>query len=121
MLAPIVFHIALKTSVEPVKCTPARSRCVSTVSDTVTAFPGTKLMTPGGSPAASRTFRMYQALGMALDAGFHTTVLPMSAGAVGRLPPMDVKLKGVTAYTKPSRGGYSSWFHMLPEEIGCSA
>src|SRR5262245_56084891 len=50
MLAPIVFHIALKTSVEPVKCTPARSRWVSTVSDTVTALPGTKLMTPGGSP-----------------------------------------------------------------------
>jgi hypothetical protein len=28
---------------------------------------------------------------------FHTTVLPMSAGAVGRLPPIDVKLNGVTA------------------------
>jgi hypothetical protein len=29
--------------------------------------------------------------------GFHTTVLPMSAGAVGRLPEIAVKLKGVTA------------------------
>src|SRR5262245_32103447 len=121
MLAPIVFHIALKTSVEPVKCTPARSRWVSTVSDTVTAFPGTKLITPGGSPAASRTFRMYHELGIALDAGVQTTVLPMSAGAVGRLPPMDVKLKGVIAYTKPSSGRYSSWFQAAPEEIGCSA
>ena len=30
-------------------------------------------------------------------AGFQITVLPMSAGAVGRLPEMAVKLKGVTA------------------------
>jgi hypothetical protein len=120
MLAPIVFHIALKTSVEPVKCTPARSRWLRRVSETVTALPGTKLTTPGGSPAASRIFRMYHALGMALDAGFHTTVLPMSAGAVGRLPPMEVKLKGVIAYTKPSRGRYSSWFHAPLVESGCS-
>src|SRR2546430_10114410 len=28
---------------------------------------------------------------------FQTTVLPMSAGAVGRLPPIDVKLNGVIA------------------------
>ena len=40
--------------------------------------------------------------------GFQTTVLPISAGAVGRLPPIDVKLNGVTAYTKPSRPRYSS-------------
>ena len=30
-------------------------------------------------------------------AGFHTTVLPMTAGAVGRLPLIDVKLNGVSA------------------------
>ena len=36
-------------------------------------------------------------LTIADDAGFHTTVLPISAGAVGRLPPIDVKLNGVTA------------------------
>jgi hypothetical protein len=34
---------------------------------------------------------------MALDAGFQITVLPISAGAVGRLPPMAVKLNGVIA------------------------
>jgi hypothetical protein len=34
---------------------------------------------------------------MAEEAGFHTTVLPMSAGAVGRFAPMAVKLKGVIA------------------------
>ena len=37
------------------------------------------------------------ALSIALDAGFHTTVHPISAGAVGRLPPIAVKLNGVTA------------------------
>ncbi len=29
--------------------------------------------------------------------GFHTTVLPISAGAVGRLPAIAVKLNGVIA------------------------
>ena len=54
-------------------------------------------MTPGGSPAASSSFRIAKALGIADDAGFQSTVLPMSAGAVGRLPPIDVKLNGVIA------------------------
>jgi hypothetical protein len=35
------------------------------------------------------------------------TTLPMMAGAKTRLPPMAVKLKGVTARTNPSRGLYS--------------
>ena len=97
MSAPIVFHIELKTSVEPVKWTPARSRWLSTTSETAEALPGTKLMTPGGSPAASRSLRMQWALGTAEEAGFQTTVLPMRAGEVGRLPAIEVKLKGVTA------------------------
>ncbi len=54
-------------------------------------------MTPGGSPAASSSFRMVHALGTAEDAGFHRTVLPMRAGEVGRLPAIEVKLNGVTA------------------------
>ena len=40
---------------------------------------------------------MNQLLSEALPAGFHTTALPMSAGAVGRLPPIAVKLNGVMA------------------------
>src|SRR5436190_9409048 len=47
MDAPIVFHMLLKTSVLPVKCTPARSRCDRTMSDIAAGSPGTKLMTPG--------------------------------------------------------------------------
>jgi hypothetical protein len=50
-------------------------------------------------------------LSTAVEAGFHTTVLPHRAGAVGRLPAIEVKLKGVTANTKPSSGRYSSRFH----------
>jgi hypothetical protein len=34
---------------------------------------------------------------MALDAGFQIATLPMSAGDVGRLPPIAVKLNGVMA------------------------
>ena len=44
------------------------------------------------------------ALSIALAAGFHTTVLPISAADVGRLPAIAVKLNGVTAYTNPSSG-----------------
>ncbi len=48
-------------------------------------------------PPPRSSCMMYQALGIAAEAGFQTTVLPMSAGAVGRLPAIEVKLKGVTA------------------------
>jgi hypothetical protein len=33
----------------------------------------------------------------AVPAGFQTTVFPMIAGEVGRLPPIEVKLNGVIA------------------------
>jgi hypothetical protein len=56
-----------------------------------------KLMTPGGRPASSSSLKMNQLLSTAVAAGFHTTALPINAGAVGRLPPMAVKLKGVMA------------------------
>jgi len=39
-----------------------------------------------------------------VDAGFHIVTLPIMAGEVGRLPAIAVKLNGVTANTKPSRG-----------------
>ena len=71
--------------------------------------PGKKLMTPGGNPAASISFIRCQPVKTADDAGFHRTVLPIMAGAVGRLPAMEAKLKGVTAKTKPSRARYSTW------------
>ena len=56
-----------------------------------------------------------------VEAGFHTTVLPITAGAVHRLPPMDVKLNGETANTKPSRGRVSMRFHVPGALTGCSA
>src|SRR5712692_4437697 len=97
MEAPIVFHMSLKTSVLPVKCTPARSRCESRTFEIIAASPAMKLITPGGMPAASYSFIRWYAEYIALDAGFHTMVLPMSAGAVGRFAAIDVKLNGVTA------------------------
>src|SRR5215218_8467541 len=57
----------------------------------------------------------------AVDAGFQTTVLPISAGEVGRLPAIAVKLNGVTANTKPSSGRYSIRFHVPGTETGCSS
>ena len=56
MDAPIVFHMLLKTSVLPVKWTPPRSRWDSRTFEIIAASPGTKLMTPGGMPAASYSF-----------------------------------------------------------------
>ena len=58
---------------------------------------------------------------VAWSAGFHTTVLPISAGAVGRLPAIAVKLNGVIAVTKPSNGLWSVRFHSPGAEPGCSA
>src|SRR6186997_2525874 len=59
--------------------------------------------------------------GVAVPAGFQSAVLPMSAGAVGRLPPIAVKLNGVTAKTKPSSGRYSIRFQAPGPEKGCSS
>ncbi len=87
----------LNTAVEPVKWIPPKSRLASTASVICAEFPVMKLITPGGTPASSNTFAMYQLESIAVRAGFHTTVLPMIAGEEERLPPMDVKLKGVIA------------------------
>ena len=56
---------------------------------------------------------------MEVEAGFHTTVFPISAGLVGRLPAIDVKLNGVTAKTNPSRARYSTTFHIPCALCGC--
>ena len=47
---------------------------------------------------------MWCAASCCVGLGFHSTVLPISAGAVARLPPIAVKLNGEIAYTKPSSG-----------------
>jgi hypothetical protein len=78
-------------------------------------------MTPSGNPASRRMFMTTQFECSAVVAGFHTTTLPISAGAVGKLPPIAVKLNGVTASTNPSRLRYSTWFHMPGFELGCCA
>ena len=57
----------------------------------------------------------------AVDAGFQTTVLPIIAGDVVRLPPMAVKLNGLTAKTKPSSGRYSMRFQTPVDDAGCSS
>jgi hypothetical protein len=78
-------------------------------------------MTPGGSPASSSSCMMCQAESIAVSAGFQMTVLPISAGAVGRLPAIAVKLNGVSAKVKPSSGRRSVMFHTPGPLIGCSA
>ena len=47
---------------------------------------------------------MYHADRAWVDAGFQTTVLPISAGEVVRFAPIAVKLNGLIAKTKPSSG-----------------
>ena len=55
------------------------------------------LITPGGRPAASSSRIVKCAANCWVGDGFQTTVLPISAGAVGRLPAIAVKLNGVIA------------------------
>src|SRR5436305_3040054 len=111
----------LNTAVDPVKWIPARVRLASAGSPTSAPEPYTRLITPGGSPASSKSFIRKYAEYAAVDAGFQTTVFPMSAAEVGRLPAMAVKLNGVTAKTNPSSGRYSSRFQTPGEETGCSS
>src|SRR5690349_14825396 len=97
MFAPALAHSPLKTSVEPVKCRPENSGWDITASVIVAGSPVTRLITPGGRPASSRTLSTKCALYIASVEGFQTTVLPIKAGAAGRLPAIAVKLKGETA------------------------
>src|ERR1700760_1777430 len=104
MCSPTVRHRCWKVAVEPVKCTPASCGCGSATSETAWPSPVTMLITPGGRPAASNSRIVKWAENGWVGDGFQITVLPISAGAEGRLAAIEVKLNGVTAYTKPSSG-----------------
>jgi hypothetical protein len=54
----------------------------------------------------------------AVVAGFQTTVLPTIAGAAARLPPIEVKLNGLIASTKPSSGRCSMRFQFPADDTG---
>jgi hypothetical protein len=105
----------------PVKWMPASSGCGTATSDTAAPLPVTMLTTPGGRPAASSSRMTKCADSCWVGEGFQTTVLPMSAGASGRLPAMAVKLNGVMASTKPSSGRWSVRFQTPVLETGCSS
>ena len=76
---------------------PAKSGSASATSETAMPSPVTMLITPGGRPAASNSRMVKCAANCWVGDGFQTTVLPISAGAVGRLPAIAVKLNGVIA------------------------
>src|SRR4249919_1918530 len=121
MPEPTVFQIEWKTSVDPVKCTPARCSLASTGSPISAPLPYTRLITPGGRPASSSRRIVQYAEKAAVEAGFQMIVLPISAGLTVRLAPIAVKLKGLTAKTKPSSGRYSRRFQTPGDETGSSA
>ena len=97
MLAPTVLQKWWNTAVDPVKWIPARSGCASATSESSRPWPGSMLITPGGSPASSSSSISRCAATCWVGDGFQMTVLPISAGAVGRLPAIAVKLNGVIA------------------------
>ncbi len=97
MFSPTVRKSAWNVRVEPVKWMPASHGSCSATSETARPSPVTMLITPGGRPASSSSAIVRSAASCWVGEGFHTTVLPISAGAVGRLPAMAVKLNGVIA------------------------
>ena len=121
MSLPIVRQIEWKTPVEPVKWTPASSGLASAAAPISAPGPKTRLITPGGRPASSRMRIVIQAESAWVEAGFQTTVLPISAGDVVRLAPIAVKLNGLIAKTKPSSARYSIRFQTPADETGCSS
>ena len=72
-------------------------RVGSATSETASPSPVTRLITPAGSPASSSSRIVKCAANCWVGDGFQTTMLPISAGAVGRLPAIAVKLNGVIA------------------------
>ena len=97
MFAPTSRQSLWNTAVEPVKWMPARSGSASATSETGAPWPVSMLMTPGGRPASSSSIMIRWAAACWVGAGFQMTTLPISAGAVGRLPAIAVKLNGVIA------------------------
>src|SRR5690606_18634879 len=109
------------TPVDPVKWTPAKSGLAINVSEIIAASPITIFMTPAGTPASLKTSIITFAEYIWVLLGFQTTTLPISAALAGRFPAMAVKLKGVIAYTNPSKGLYSMRFQAAAVDSGCSA
>src|ERR1700739_4145032 len=99
MLVPTCCHRCWKVAVDPVKWMPANRGSDSATSETANPSPVNRLITPGGKPAASSSFIVRYADRVWVMDGFHTTVLPISAGAVGRLPAIAGKLNGVIEET----------------------
>src|SRR5690606_18593666 len=97
----------------------AKSRCAKHFSPTTGPLVYTKLITPSGNPASFKMSINKAAAYTWVLAGFHTTTLPHMAGAEGKLPLIAVKLKGVTANTKPSKARYSIRLLKPSGEIGC--
>ena len=104
-------------AVEPVKCRPAKSGSASATSLTAAAVTGDHVDDARRQPGRLEQPHVWCAASCCVTDGFHTTVLPISAGAVGRLPAMAVKLNGVIATTKPSSGRWSNRFHTPGEEL----
>src|SRR5215510_3167494 len=97
MLAPTSPHRYWNVRVEPVKWIPPRSGSARATFDRAMPSPVTRLITPGGRPAASSSRIVKYAANVCVGDGFQITVLPISAGAVGRLPAIAEKLNGVIA------------------------
>src|ERR1700716_2108423 len=118
MRSPTWLQMPRNAAVEPVKWTPARSGLASAAGTRSGPEPCTRFTTPAGRPAAWSSRIAWWAARAADSDGFHTTVQPISAALAGRLAAIDVKLKGVTARTKPSRGRYSIRFQTPADDSG---
>ena len=111
----------MNTAVEPVKCKPAKSGWLKTTSPASGPSATTMFTTPSGRPASLNNFIITCAEYICVSAGFHTTTFPIIAGAAHKLAAIAVKLNGVMAKIKPSKGLYSSLLRMPSADSGCSA
>lgn len=99
----------------PVKLIPARSGESVIVSPNSGPAAGTKLITPGGTPASLNILNMVQLDNIAVSDGFQTVAFPIRVGVAPRLAPIAVKLKGEMEAMKPSRPRQSMRFQTLGE------
>ncbi len=102
----IVFHMPWKVPVEPVKCRPANAGLrEDRIADLAAASRARSSPRPGGSPASIEDLHdVVVRRGSTSRPASRAPCCPSAPATVGRLPPMAVKLNGVTAKTKPSSG-----------------
>ena len=118
---PAISLMCAPTSLDPVNETRSTPGWVTSASPSVPPGPSTRLSTPFGSPASTRTSTRRTASIGVYDAGLNTTALPStSAGMIFQVGIANGKFHGVIAATTPS-GARIDIAHLFGSSAGTTS